>query len=1002
MYDTTLAKLFQLADGFIVKTDHDGTVQWIRQFKDAEPHRFYRITVFNLFQLPDKDIIAIADVDTTFSDYRDATVIFRLDENGNLKSTTQLTTSLAPYVQGVPITIKTVADGLNGDLIFCGTTQNNTGDGLYETVIRIDAAGKVIWDANYGNAGDYHGGADAFGAFVTNNNIIVCGQSFGDGDNKYLVALNFLQFDYATGNLTKKVFIVPPAGKKDGLKSIASQRGYCLRLNNGNYVLYGATIDSYTISTDTVHEFAVAEFDTNFNLVSAYTIAVPPGVNVVNTLINIYPDGKALYVLSRYFTDNFFTEFLIQENDNQVLKSRKLRYTNSNVSVTAGVVPLADNGYVYMQSHAYKHNGINNYVEFKKLHNTDTASNCLGTDSLFTSHVPYNLVQSPGYKDLDDNLPDKTSPAYFKITVSDTLTYNTQNGCVQKNYCDTVSIHGKTSFCGADNTVLFTSYKNQNCGAFTQWSIDTSVITSLQQLNNTTVAIKFKNVNWNGNLYAMLPAAKCFMDTPTDFLQLHIVQVNRTLNLGNDTMLCGTDISLTIHAGAGFKTYQWQDGSADSTFTVTKAGKYFVIVTDYCDNVMHDTINIKQANDVFSIGNDTSKCNGDTIVLQATGGFTNYNWQPQYNLIKVDNNAVKVYPGINTSYYASAQTSGCTFYDTVHVNVLHPPAIDFGNDTSICSGTSIQLNAGSGFTGNYWNTGAATQTIYAGNAGNYNVTASANNGCSSSDTLIIIAVKPLPVFSLEADTGICKNESVNYKLNLSNALYYWSTGNQTNTQTITMPGTYWLRVTQSLCSASDTVIIYQKLSPQVYLGCDTVLCEGDTKLLNADYTNADYMWQDGSTVSQYIVTRAGLYYVKLNLNDCTASDSININYNAKPFFNLGNDTMICNGTQILLQPLVNVPVIYFWQDGSTLPYYNITQPGIFHLSAGNNCGLYTDSLVIYNRWGQQVFVSQDINKGWDGTYKGFIVSHETFVWVLSVTDINNKTTNQKGTVMVIQ
>ncbi|HEX5149881.1 MAG TPA: gliding motility-associated C-terminal domain-containing protein [Parafilimonas sp.] len=1045
MLDSTAQHPGWHIDGFLMKTDNQGNVSWIKQIADAEPHEFYGIYVFQMLELSNKDIIALASIDTTSSHNNEKTIVLRLNAKGDILWTKTLKSALVQSTIGASIDIKTVAEGPGGDLIFGGTTINNNIGNGYETVIRMTASGDVVWDANYGNVGDYRGGTDGIAAYIINGNIVLCGISYGSYYTSVPIAINFLTLDYTTGNLLDKVFTVPDYtdAKTQNAKSILPYTGKCLRLNNGHYIVYGETYARYFNLPDTLDQFASTEFDENFNVINAHTIRTPPGIAVNGDFMRQYPDGKTDYIYSRYLFDSTFDIFLVTEKNNQLLKSRKMHYDKIGNAGSISTVPLNDGSYIYLQSHFDLHDpdSVISYAEFKKLHNSDTASDCLGTDSVFTTSLPFKTKQDAGYYALDDNLPNQISDAGFKIAVSDTLTHHTENGCVQKNYCDTVSIHGNNTICGSDDAILFTVYKNSACGAFAQWDIDTSVINSLQQLNDTTVSVHFKNINWTGNIYAMLPASKCFTATPTDSLLIHLTRTDIQLSLGADTMLCGSDASLLLHAGAGFKTYKWQDGSTDSVFLATTAGKYYVTVTDYCGSLHSDTIKVSKANDIFSIGNDTTKCNSDSVIVKATPGFTNYKWQPNYNMINVSANAVQVYPAVDTAYTVSAQKGGCTFFDTIHISVLHSPAIFLGNDTAICKDTKLQLHAGNGFVKYLWNTGEQTASIYAAAAGSYSVKATAANNCISADTLLVTAIKPLPVFSLGNDTGLCKNQSLSYNFNLPGATYLWSDGSMANQKNITEAGDYWLKVTQDLCSATDSITVVQKTSPMVALGNDTTLCEGTTKLLDATYAGADYTWQDGSTNAQYMVSQPGLYSVMLTLEGCTAGDSIDIGYMPAPLFTLGKDTAICNGSEIILQPGMNTSVNYYWQNGSTLPYYTVTQPGNYFLTASNKCGSYTDSIlvkeaicniilpsaftpnhdglndvfrikypplvksynmVIYNRWGEQVFTSKDISKGWNGTYKGYPVSQDTFVWIISVIDINGAKTSLHGTVTVIR
>jgi gliding motility-associated-like protein len=84
-------------------------------------------------------------------------------------------------------------------------------------------------------------------------------------------------------------------------------------------------------------------------------------------------------------------------------------------------------------------------------------------------------------------------------------------------------------------------------------------------------------------------------------------------------------------------------------------------------------------------------------------------------------------------------------------------------------------------------------------------------------------------------------------------------------------------VIDDICFNSDTlkVTIIEKIPP-VNLGNDTVLCQGQSLMLNAYVPNASYNWQDGSGSSAFNANTAGLYWVKVTRGGCSDSDSISI------------------------------------------------------------------------------------------------------------------------------
>jgi len=136
--------------------------------------------------------------------------------------------------------------------------------------------------------------------------------------------------------------------------------------------------------------------------------------------------------------------------------------------------------------------------------------------------------------------------------------------------------------------------------------------------------------------------------------------------------------------------------------------------------------------------------------------------------------------------------------------------------------------------------------------------------------------------------------------------------------------------------------------PQVELGDDTALCDGQSIILEALSTGATYLWQDGSTNSFDTVTQANHYWVEVT-NVCgVASDSINVDYDFPLTVNLGADTVICSDNSYWLVPELAPSSIgsYLWQNGSDSSHYFIDQPGTYTLVVSNLCGNFPDTLKV--------------------------------------------------------
>jgi hypothetical protein len=60
------------------------------------------------------------------------------------------------------------------------------------------------------------------------------------------------------------------------------------------------------------------------------------------------------------------------------------------------------------------------------------------------------------------------------------------------------------------------------------------------------------------------------------------------------------------------------------------------------------------------------------------------------------------------------------------------------------------------------------------------------------------------------------------------------------------------------------------------------------------------------------------------------------------------------------------------------------------------------NLIIYNRWGAVVFETDDVEKGWDGTYNGESVPEGTYSWYAKVTDTEGLSYRKNGMITLIR
>ena len=196
------------------------------------------------------------------------------------------------------------------------------------------------------------------------------------------------------------------------------------------------------------------------------------------------------------------------------------------------------------------------------------------------------------------------------------------------------------------------------------------------------------------------------------------------------------------------------------------------------------------------------------------------------------------------------------------------------------------------------------------------------------------------------DVVICKGENHIFDATTTNALYTWQDLSTSSTFIASEEGTYWVEVSFGLCSARDSVFLGTVDAPNVTLGDDTSLCDGQNLVLTATYPGSTYMWQDGSTLSEFNVTTPGLYSVNLSFGPCVVSEDIVVDYIEIPGFDLGRDTNLCQGTTLTLKPDLPDDVGYFWHDGTALDSFLVFEPGKYTLITNREQCSWTDSVRV--------------------------------------------------------
>ncbi len=197
----------------------------------------------------------------------------------------------------------------------------------------------------------------------------------------------------------------------------------------------------------------------------------------------------------------------------------------------------------------------------------------------------------------------------------------------------------------------------------------------------------------------------------------------------------------------------------------------------------------------------TTFCSGNQLTLTSSSALS-YLWSD----LSTNQSIV-----INTSglfWVEISDTLGCKKRDSIIINVLPIPVLNFGNDTVICSDiiSPITLNADNSGSTYLWSNGQTTQSILIATSGIYYVKVTDTNTCSNTDSISITYKSALTV-DIGDDITICPGDIITLSPNSDFESYLWSDGSVSKSIIISKFGTYNVLVTKEGCSASDEIVI---------------------------------------------------------------------------------------------------------------------------------------------------------------------------------------------------
>lgn len=332
------------------------------------------------------------------------------------------------------------------------------------------------------------------------------------------------------------------------------------------------------------------------------------------------------------------------------------------------------------------------------------------------------------------------------------------------------------------------------------------------------------------------------------------------------------------------------------------------------------------------------------------------------------------------------------------IEISYVCRVTLGNDTALCYGDTLVLDATPCFTQYLWNTGTSGQSIFVTTPGQYWVTVHDGNDCEASDTINIEFFPDiLGQLDLGSDTTLCWGDELLLEAGEGFDSYEWQNGSSATSFLVQEEGLYWVTVSSPCGTATDSITVDYSVELNPDLGNDTLVCTGESLILDPGIGFPGYQWNTGSQDSLIVVTTSGEYWVIVfDASGCQASDSINIVFSTDSLYQnpLGSDTTLCYGEELLFS-LNEGYESYLWQDGSSDNEFLVQYPGLYWVILTSECGTVTDSVFV------GFFPEINLNLGNDTLLcegEGIILSagfgFSGYLWNDGSTGVQNYVTNQ--------
>ncbi len=487
----------------------------------------------------------------------------------------------------------------------------------------------------------------------------------------------------------------------------------------------------------------------------------------------------------------------------------------------------------------------------------------------------------------------------------------------------------------------------------------------------------------------------------------------------NDTICDGDVVSIggtpSASGGLGGYTYLWSPADSINNTSIanplvfpTSNTTYQLLITDSIGCPATDSVIISVSAPVADAGSDTTVCMDNIITLGgvtvSSGGFAPYTylWSPNTGFIDPNTDSNPQVNPIDTTYViVITDVAGCMASDSVTLMVNPLPIADAGLNDTICIGDNIMIGGAptaSGTTGSYvynWtptggfiaNPTDSNPTVTGDTTRTYAVVVVDTNGCMASDSVEVFVI---PSFSIAiSDTALCFGDSVQLSVT-GGVSYQWAPSRGLSDSTIGNPmaspdsTTIYRVIASSNQCPSDSGFITVTVHPAV----DVNIVPGDTLVVI------------GAEIQLDGTTRSGEFYTWSPLGDLD-DDKIPTPITIPLFDSVTYSLEVIDSNGCYGYDTITITV----QDVYEVFVPNLFTPngdGVNDELCVENYGIEELEFKVFNKWGNEVFITADPSICWDGTMGGDPLDADTYAYYLRYVTFGGEEIMGEGTITLIR